>query len=60
MARVYSMVSVILLDGEWKWICCFLCIYLRPVKANILGVVVFHACERAKKGQVIEVEEEMF
>lgn len=32
----YSMVSGIVLDERRKWICCCLCIYLQPLKANIL------------------------
>lgn len=42
--RVYSVVSVIPREERRKLICCFLCIYLKPVKANTLYAVVFHAC----------------
>lgn len=31
----YSMVSGIVLDERRKWICCCLCIYLQPLKANM-------------------------
>lgn len=64
MARFCSIVSVILLDEGRKRICCFLCIYLQPVEANILWVVVFltsRGCMLAwKKRQVIHVAKAVF
>lgn len=57
----YSMVSGIVLDERRKWICCCLCIYLQPLKANI---VVFHAsaaCVLAwNKGWFIHVADAVF